>query len=50
MLQGIDKNCTENIQAFTHCPACNTIGTLCSQQKNYLQINIICQNCLVDFI
>ena len=50
MLQGIDKNCTENIQTFTHCPAYKTLGTLHSQQKNYLQINIICPNCLVDFI
>lgn len=33
MLQGIDKNCTENIQTFTHCPAYKTLGTLHSQQK-----------------
>ena len=51
ILQGIDKNCTENIQAFTHCPPCNMIGTLCSQQlKTTPQINILCQNCLIDFI
>ena len=50
-LQGIDKNCTENIQAFTHCPSYNMIGTLGSQQlKTTPQINILCQNYLIDFM
>ena len=51
ILQGVDKNCAENIQAFTHCPSCNMIGTLHSQQlKTTPQINILCQKCLIDFI
>ena len=36
MLKGIDKNCTENIRAFTHCPACNILGTLVSHQKKII--------------